>query len=274
MFQRWMVRDAVIAGLLTVMISGCSDDDNPASSQDLDGEGIELVALGSLDAAGVRVTLHGPEMLTSGYTPFEVELTDASTGVAIEYAQVKLMPMMHMQMDDGMMSHSAPTEPPETMEADEDGCFENPVVLTMPGSWELQVMFSEADGKQGSVTFDLEVEAGDRLLRLTGDDGSPYFIALVEPYEMTVGRLDMELAIFTKETMMSFPAVTDLQIGMEPTMPSMGHGSPGNEDPLHEGDGHYEGEVNFTMTGEWRIDLTLTRGDATVATTYFDVLVE
>lgn len=267
-------RTAVVVAGLALLVSGCSDDDNPAASQKQDEGDIELVALGSLEDAGVRVTLHGPELLQSGYVPFEVELVNAATGGSIDRAQVQIMPMMHMQMEDGIMSHSAPTEAPAGMEADEDHCFENPVVLIMPGTWQLQVMFDEADGHQGSVTFELEVEAGDRLARLTGEDDNAYFVALIEPALPTVGRRDLEVAVYTRESMMSFPPVTDLQISMEPSMPSMGHGSPDNEDPVHDSAGHYEGTVNFSMTGDWRIDLSLRRDDVIVATTYFDVLVQ
>lgn len=38
-------------------------------------------------------------------------------------------------------------------------------------------------------------------------------------------------------------------------MPSMGHGSPNNVNPVHIEKGHYRGKVNFTMTGEWQIKL-------------------
>ncbi len=35
----------------------------------------------------------------------------------------------------------------------------------------------------------------------------------------------------------------------------MGHGSPNNVNPVSTGKGHYKGKVNFTMTGEWKINV-------------------
>ena len=275
MRSHYSVVTAVLVVGASVLLSACSDDSRPMASGSVDDVAgqIELVALGSIEDQGIRVTLHGPEMLQSGYTPLEVELVDIATGAPIQSAQVQITPMMHLQTDDGEMNHSAPTEPP-LAQASTDGCFSNPVVLIMPGSWHLHVSFAEAQGKQGTVTFDLDVEEGDRIARLTGEDGAAYFVALVAPQTAVVGRHDLELAVFRRETMMSFPPEMDLDIDMEPSMPAMGHGSPENESPLHTGAGHYTGKVNFIMTGDWRIDLTLRRQDTLIASTHFDLTVE
>jgi hypothetical protein len=40
-------------------------------------------------------------------------------------------------------------------------------------------------------------------------------------------------------------------------MPSMGHGSSGNINPIHTSLGHYLGKVNFSMVGAWQIKVTL-----------------
>jgi hypothetical protein len=64
---------------------------------------------------------------------------------------------------------------------------------------------------------------------------------------------------------MSFPAVDDLSISFVPEMPSMGHSSPNNVDPVYTADGHYKGQVNFTMTGWWRLNLTLKKGDTLIS---------
>jgi hypothetical protein len=48
-------------------------------------------------------------------------------------------------------------------------------------------------------------------------------------------------------------------------MPSMGHGSPNNVNPTSTGKGHYKGKVNFTMTGEWKINVAIKKGGSTVS---------
>jgi hypothetical protein len=263
------------AGVILILgLGACSDNDNPTAPQSDGQDAIELVALGNADDQGVRVTLFGPQQLRAGYTPLQVRLTDASTGAAIPSAIVQLQPMMHMVRDDGStMDHSAPTEPPTDTRA-VDGVFSNPVVFIMPGAWQLHVDFSEAAGRQGRVTFPLVVEPGTSLAVLTGEDGATYFVALVAPTQPGVGRQDLEIAVFTRQTMMSFPPVPDLRLEMVPHMPSMGHGSPDNEHPIHLAGGHYVGAVNFIMTGDWSIEMTLLRGEVAIATTSFAVLVE
>jgi hypothetical protein len=43
-------------------------------------------------------------------------------------------------------------------------------------------------------------------------------------------------------------------------------------DPVHISQGHYKGNVNFTMTGLWRLHLRFMAGESVADTTqYFDV---
>jgi hypothetical protein len=54
-------------------------------------------------------------------------------------------------------------------------------------------------------------------------------------------------------------------------MPTMNHGSPNNVNPVHKGNGHYKGKVNFTMTGLWRLHFTLKAGDAIAKADSLDI---
>ena len=47
--------------------------------------------------------------------------------------------------------------------------------------------------------------------------------------------------------MMSWPADSSLSVTITPEMPSMGHGSPNNINPVHVGKGHYKGKVNLIL---------------------------
>ena len=53
-------------------------------------------------------------------------------------------------------------------------------------------------------------------------------------------------------------ATEQFTIDIDPRMPDMGHhGSPDNAPLRHQADGSYAGTVNLTMTGLWRIHLTV-----------------
>ena len=60
---------------------------------------------------------------------------------------------------------------------------------------------------------------------------------------------------------MEFTPVNNLTLHVEPTMPSMGHGSLGNVDPTLMNDAWYRGEINLTMSGEWQLSFDATAGN-------------
>jgi hypothetical protein len=72
--------------------------------------------------------------------------------------------------------------------------------------------------------------------------------------------------------MMNFPADNTYTIEITPEMPSMGHGSPNNVNPVNTGNGHYKGKVNFTMTGEWKVNVLVKKdGNAVSKNAYFNI---
>ena len=77
----------------------------------------------------------------------------------------------------------------------------------------------------------------------------------------------MEIAIYKKVSMMSFPADSSLSVILTPEMPTMNHGSPNNVNPVHIGKGHYKGKVNFTMTGLWKLNMDYMSGSAVADST-------
>ena len=113
-----------------------------------------------------------------------------------------------------------------------------------------------------------------KLITFESDyDQTKLFVTRIEPKSPEVGINDFTLGIYKRESMMSFPAVDDLVVSMEPEMPTMGHGSPNNVDPVSVGNGMYEGKVNFTMTGYWKVnlDFTTANNDTVKTGQYFDI---
>ena len=92
-----------------------------------------------------------------------------------------------------------------------------------------------------------------------------HYITLVHPQrpEQKVGINDLEVAVYKRTDIMNFPAVDGMKLSFIPTMPSMGHDSPNNVNPVGIGNGHYKGKVNFSMTGDWRLDFTLSGNGST-----------
>jgi hypothetical protein len=76
---------------------------------------------------------------------------------------------------------------------------------------------------------------------------------------------EIEFTLHRKASMMSWPADSTYTIEITPEMPSMGHGSPNNVNPTHVGNGHYKGKVNFTMTGEWKVNVVVKKDGTPVS---------
>ena len=104
------------------------------------------------------------------------------------------------------------------------------------------------------------------------DNTTKYFVALLSPEKPVVGENELKIAVYKKASMMDWPAVTGLTFEVEPWMTSMDHGSPNNIAPIDKGKGYYEGKVNFTMTGDWDIRLTLKNGSNIEGEPTFPVL--
>lgn len=237
--------------------------------------GLTKQASGYLAGAATKVELYTKETsIKTGYTKFYIAAYDSASGARIEDAHIHLEPIMDM----GMMQHSAPYENPESSEA-VDHLFPCSVVFIMPstaGTWTLKMeIHNHQTDKEGTIEFPITVT--DPLKATVksftaAHDGGKYFIALINPASPKVGINDFEFAVYKKLDMMEFMADNSLTATMYPEMPSMGHSSPNNVDPVNVGNGHYKGKVNFTMTGLWKVNLDFMSGAAVAdSTQYFEI---
>lgn len=259
--------------LASTILSGCNQDDDTPEPNNTDG--LVMIATGYSDAGSMKISVYSADSLYSRYTPLFVEVRDSATDALIEDAHITLHPMMQMMTG---MNHSAPFEDPNSTNA-VDGLFPCAVVFQMPGDmgWSLTVHVHEhVNGGEGEVTFPLMVKNPEptrtRVVTPLNDPSSRLVISYVQPLDPKVGINDFEVTLHSRETMMSWPSIDNYTVEIEPEMPSMGHGSPNNVNPTHGSNGHYNGQVNFTMTGLWRINLNIMDGSTVVdSTAFFEV---
>lgn len=258
--------------MLTIS-SSCKKENTPETDP---AAGLIKQAEGYAAGAAAKVVIYTKEnAINAGYTKFYIALFDSVSNSRIEDAHVSLTPMMNM----GTMQHGAPVENPVSSEAVDHlyPCSVVFIMSSMGGSWTVKVnVHNHASGKEGTVTFPFTVAepARSKVKSLTGvHDGSKYFVALIDPSSPKVGINDFEIAIYKKTSMMSFPADSTLSVTFTPEMPSMGHGSPNNINPVHVGNGHYKGIVNFTMTGLWQLNMNYMAGAAVADTSnqFFEI---
>lgn len=203
-----------------------------------------------LEGYSLQVVSHGP--LHAGYNAVMAHLTDPE-GQPVSGAEITYRPMMSMV--DGM-DHGAPVEQPVE---EQPGMYHGAVGFTMPGgpdlgSWTLNVGFTDpASGATGDASFDLDVAPSKLIGSFEAPDGSKVFVMAVDPIVPLTGKQPFEVFVAQKKGMADWPALDGLSLAITPGMPTMGHGSPGNENPVASGNGHYTGLVNFTMRGPWEV---------------------
>jgi hypothetical protein len=71
------------------------------------------------------------------------------------------------------------------------------------------------------------------------------------------------------QDMMTFVPVEGASLVLDPQMPSMGHGSPGNVNPTATVPGVYEGKLSFSMPGDWETTITATIGGVAIGAPKF-----
>ncbi|MBX7202086.1 MAG: FixH family protein [Bacteroidia bacterium] len=220
--------------------------------------GLLKIGEANITGSGARAVVYANDSLTSGYNELFVQLFDTATGAQLKNGHFTITPMMDM----GAMKHSSPVENSDNA-TPLNGIFKTIVVFSMPGDasqWSLNMhLHNHANNKEGDGQLPIAVRASSpsRIINtlMANDGDTKVLISWAQPVKPKTGSNDFELLVHKKESMMSYPAVEDYTFEIEPYMPSMGHGSPNNVNPVHIEKGHYRGKVNFTMTGEWQIKL-------------------
>ena len=141
------------------------------------------------------------------------------------------------------------------------------------GGWSLEWQLNGQDHSTDKAC-EFDVADAPNVQVFTGDDDERYILTWIEPEQPKTGSNELKLALHHRESMMSFPPVQDLDIEIKPWMGSMDHGSEGNEHPEPVGDGFYEGVVNFNMSGDWQVYVTLKEGEAELYEAKYELVVE
>lgn len=265
---------AAIALLFSVLFTGCSEKSDPVAAPAADPfAGITKRSEAYVTGIATKMQLWSATPLVAGYNQVYIALLDSASGNFVEDAHIHLDPMMDM----GMMKHSAPYENPASTKA-VNKLFPAKiyfVMASMGGTWTVDAeVHNHLTDKEGVVSLPVSVMAPTlaTLKSLVAkDDSSKVFVTIVRPTKPVVGLNDFEITIHRTKDMMTFTPDSLCTVTLTPEMPSMGHGSPNNVDPVNSGKGHYTGKVNFTMTGDWRINLDIKKNGVVVDTTlYFD----
>ena len=132
------------------------------------------------------------------------------------------------------------------------------------GSWTLKydysILGSTGTTSEAAITVDA-LPAGQQWVKSFKAGENTYYISLVNPTDWKTGKNAITAYVSKKNTPATTPyglAQEQFSVEIDPRMPDMGnHTSPDNVALSLQGDGSYQGTVNLTMTGRWRIHLTV-----------------
>lgn len=261
---------SVLCLSLSFAFLACQDESQPEPSANSD---LIEVASTSSQALNTVIKVYSEEALKVGYNELQVALLDADSNDTLTDQSLSITPMMTMPT----MSHSAPVVGEATVSK---GMYRQGIVFIMPsgdmGSWELELDLEDPSSNQSDeVKVGLEIALPDTASMtsmISQADGSSVFATFIAPENPKVGMNEFQILLHKRENMMSYPAIEDYQVSIEPEMPTMGHGSDGNINPVHTKDGIYAGQLSFNMPGYWVVNVEIKNGNGEmVGTTKFEL---
>lgn len=243
------------------------------TSSDEPEDELDLLPITSVSANDYTISLFSPKVLETGANDLFWQIE--RNGEVIEPQSFSITPMMDM----GVMIHSTPFDQPVTSQAS-DQYMQNMAVFIMPGgmmgSWFIEYEMVTPDGEIISGDMSIDVASSWRLTSTRDSQDNVYYISWVEPQNPLSGNNDLAFLVHTRNGMMDFPAVADAEMVVYPYM-DMGAGTGHSTDftpPTATGNGYYEGDINYSMSGVWTTSVELQIGDEILPEVIFEYSVQ
>ncbi len=241
---------------LAISFTSCTNEDDEVNLDPLS----KLTKVQTLKANGHSIEVYSAQkQFTIGYNELFIRIKDDTSDTYIANAQISWSPIMKMTS----MMHSCPKS---AISATENATVNKGyIVFQMPGNtdeyWDLKLDYT-INNRAYTATKRIDVKSpvdGKKTINtFMGADNTRYILAMM-PFNPEVKLNDFSAMLFKMENMMSFPAVENYKVALDPRMPSMGnHSSPNNKDLSYmAGDKMYSGKLSLTMTGYWKLNLKL-----------------
>jgi hypothetical protein len=271
-----------LMALLQLSFSTCKNDiadtTNNHKTTTVDSIPSAWIKIGETYTLGnaAKVVVYSEIAITTGYNKLYIAVYDSITGERLNDGHIDIDAIMQMGAD----THRAFSEN-EGLTSHSDKLWKANLYFTMPDStnkWVMHVTFHnhknniESEGEfhlnVGTISNPVITSFADSML-----NNRMVYLAMIQPQKPFQGSNDFECIAFQQFANDSFIPVNDYQLTMTPIMLSMGHSSPNNVQPVSIGNGHYNGDVVFTMSGKWRIFLTVKRNNVMIKdSAYFDTV--
>ena len=278
----------VTAALLGAALTSCNSNDD-AGAQAIEIPGITIEADADCCTAEEALQVYNfvqtvkivPELTTvvdgkyqvfaythggtfhTGYNAVYFVATKKSSGNYVkDFSISALTPLMFMEKMN--MKHSTPvSDGVEGFDGSIPAVKRGWVSFVMDGQWTLdyQVRVLGAGGSRSASLDVAPLAGGQQWVKSFKVGTATYYLSLVDPTDWLTGSNEIRAYISQKSSVATEPytaAGEQFVVEIDPRMPDMGnHTSPDNTPLTRQADGSYRGNINLTMTGLWRIHLTV-----------------
>lgn len=250
-----------------LVISCRTSDDDPINAVNPNTEIEGLLKIKEVTNDTHVIELYSKSGTTTlGYNDIKLRIKNKSTNQYEKNATITWKPMMHMTS----MMHSCPNSTVQKVTSD-SSLYSGYIVFQMPENateyWDLKIDYTIGSTTYTATTIiNVPVETKKTVNSFMGSDGVKYVVAYIDPKSPKVATNDMTLGVWKMQDMNNFPVVDGYTVKVDPRMPGMGnHSSPNNVHATQTAAGKlYNGKLSLTMTGYWKINLQLVKGDGTV----------
>ncbi|WP_312818433.1 hypothetical protein [Kaistella carnis] len=250
-----------------LVISCRTSDDDPINAVNPNTEIEGLLKIKEVTNDTHVIELYSKSGTTTlGYNDIKLRIKNKSTNQYEKNAAITWKPMMHMTS----MMHSCPNSTVQKVSSD-GSLYSGYIVFQMPENateyWELKIDYTIGSTTYTATTvINVLVETKKTVNSFMGSDGVKYVVAYIDPKSPKVATNDMTVGVWKMQDMNNFPVVDGYTVKVDPRMPGMGnHSSPNNVHATQSAAGKlYNGKLSLTMTGYWKINLQLVKGDGTV----------
>lgn len=250
-----------------LVISCRTSDDDPINAVNPNTEIEGLLKIKEVTNDTHVIELYSKSGTTTlGYNDIKLRIKNKSTNQYEKNATITWKPMMHMTS----MMHSCPNSTVQKVSSD-GSLYSGYIVFQMPENateyWDLIIDYTIGSTTYTATTIiNVPVETKKTVNSFMGSDGVKYVMAYIDPKSPKVATNDMTLGVWKMQDMNNFPVVDGYTVKVDPRMPGMGnHSSPNNVHATQTAAGKlYNGKLSLTMTGYWKINLQLVKGDGTV----------
>ncbi|MFZ4592247.1 MAG: FixH family protein [Ignavibacteria bacterium] len=223
----------------------------------------------TIDSANVKIEMYNENssILYVGYN--EIGFKIFSNNVELKTGFLKYAPIMFHTSGPG---HSTPVQSEFTYD-NSKGMFTGYVCYSMLSDSSTSFWFADYNYNNEFYfkrkQFDVVLGTGNQM-RIWFDavNNVLYYLTLITPKDPKVGLNDFKIILHKTIDQSSYTEVSNAQMFIRPWMPSHGHGSSSNVNPVFTSYGKYEGKANFTMPGQWFVYDSIVVNNQTISTPF------